>query len=213
MRYSTVLNRLQNLINREITQAELCRILNVKQSTMGNRQNRDSNFSEEEIATLNNYFNIDIYTCNPNCDNPEQSELIEIEHIHINPSCGFGTVVIDEPDITPVKLGKKMIENILRVSSPDNLKTFTASGDSMTDTIDDSNVLLVDMGRTDYQNGGVFLLQKDNDWFVKRLRLRMTGELDIISDNTKYPIETFKPEDAVNIVVRGRVIKNLSKGL
>ena len=83
----------------------------------------------------------------------------------------------------------------------------------MTDTIDDSNVLLVDMGRTDYQNGGVFLLQKDNDWFVKRLRLRMTGELDIISDNTKYPIETFKPEDAVNIVVRGRVIKNLSKGL
>jgi phage repressor protein C with HTH and peptisase S24 domain len=83
----------------------------------------------------------------------------------------------------------------------------------MTDTIDDSNVLLVDMGRTDYQNGGVFLLQKDNDWFVKRLRLRMTGELDIISDNKKYPIETFKPEDAVSIVVRGRVIKNLSKGL
>jgi phage repressor protein C with HTH and peptisase S24 domain len=41
----------------------------------------------------------------------------------------------------------------------------------------------------------------------------MTGELDIISDNTKYPIETFKPEDAVSIVVRGRVIKNLSKGL
>lgn len=29
MRYSTVLSRLQNLINREITQAELCRILNV----------------------------------------------------------------------------------------------------------------------------------------------------------------------------------------
>lgn len=52
MRYSTVLIRLQNLINREITQAELCRILNVKQSTMGNRQNRDSNFSEEEIAAL-----------------------------------------------------------------------------------------------------------------------------------------------------------------
>ena len=83
----------------------------------------------------------------------------------------------------------------------------------MTDTIDDSNVLLIDMGRTDYQNGGIFLLQKDNDWFIKRLRLRMTGELDIISDNPKYPIETFKPSDMVNIVIRGRVIKNLSKGL
>ena len=204
MKYSVLLDRLQNLTKRKISQSELCNILGLKQSAMGNRQSRDSNFSDLEIMTIEHHYNVIL---------SEQSELIEIEHIHINPSCGFGTVVIDEPDITPVKLGKKMIENILRVSSPDNLKTFTASGDSMTDTIDDSNVLLVDMGRTDYQNGGVFLLQKDNDWFVKRLRLRMTGELDIISDNTKYPIETFKPEDAVNIVVRGRVIKNLSKGL
>lgn len=204
MKYSVLLDRLQNLTKRKISQSELCNILGLKQSAMGNRQSRDSNFSDLEIKTIEHHYNVIL---------SEQSELIEIEHIHINPSCGFGTVVIDEPDITPVKLGKKMIENILRVSSPDNLKTFTASGDSMTDTIDDSNVLLVDMGRTDYQNGGVFLLQKDNDWFVKRLRLRMTGELDIISDNTKYPIETFKPEDAVNIVVRGRVIKNLSKGL
>ena len=204
MKYSVLLDRLQNLTKRKISQSELCNILGLKQSAMGNRQSRDSNFSDLEIKTIEHHYNVIL---------SEQSELIEVEHIHINPSCGYGTVVLDEPDITPVKLGKKMIENILRVSSPDNLKTFTASGDSMTDTIDDSNVLLVDMGRTDYQNGGVFLLQKDNDWFVKRLRLRMTGELDIISDNTKYPIETFKPEDAVNIVVRGRVIKNLSKGL
>lgn len=214
MRYSTVLSRLQNLINREITQAELCRILNVKQSTMGNRQNRDSNFSEEEIATLNNYFNIDIYTCNPKCDNPEQSELIEIEHIHINPSCGYGTVVLDEPDITPVKLGKKMIETVLKVSNVNNLKTFTASGDSMEDTIDDGNLLLVDLGRTDFTNGGIFVITINNDWYVKRLRKRLSGELDVISDNTaKYPVETYTSKDNIEIVVKGRVIKNLSKGL
>ena len=213
MRYDVLFSRLQNLINYKPSQAEIGKILGLRQTALSGRANRNSNFTDEEIEKIENYYNIRLISDNAKCDNPEQSELIEIEHIHINPSCGFGTVVIDEPDITPVKLGKKMIENILRVSSPDNLKTFTASGDSMTDTIDDSNVLLVDMGRTDYQNGGVFLLQKDNDWFVKRLRLRMTGELDIISDNTKYPIETFKPSDAVNIVVRGRVIKNLSKGL
>lgn len=204
MRYSKVLDRLQNLTNRKISQAELCRVLDIKQSAMGNRQNRDSNFSDAEISTLENHYNVML---------ENDTELIEVEHIHINPSCGMGTVVIDEPDITPVKLGKKMIENILRVSSPENLKTFTASGDSMADTIDDMNVLLVDMGRTDYQNGGVFLIQKNNDWFVKRLRLRMTGELDIISDNPKYPIETFSQKDLVEIVIRGRVIKNLSKGL
>ena len=53
-----------------------------------------------------------------------------------------------------------MIETVLRVTDVNNLKIFKASGDSMADTIDDSNLLLVDMGRTDYSNGGVFLLQK-----------------------------------------------------
>lgn len=211
MRYNVLFDRLQNLINYKPSQAEIGKILGLRQTALSGRANRNSNFTDEEIEKIENYYHISITTNNIIYD--INNDYIEVEHIHIKPSCGYGTVVLDEPDITPVKLGKKMIENILRVSSPDNLKTFTASGDSMTDTIDDTNVLLVDMGRKDYQNGGVFLLQKDNDWFVKRLRLRMSGELDIISDNPKYPIETFKPSDLVNIVVRGRVIKNLSKGL
>ena len=205
MRYSVVLDRLQNLTNRKISQAELCKILNIKQSAMGNRQNRDSNFSDSEISTLEKHYNVIL---------ENDTELIELEHIHINPSCGYGTIVMDEPDITPVKLGKKMIETILKVSDPNNLKTFTASGDSMEDTIDDGNILLVDIGRTDFNNGGIFVITINNDWFVKRLRKRLSGELDIISDNqSKYPIETYKPEDNIEIVVKGRVIKNLSKGL
>lgn len=205
MRYSKVLDRLQNLTNRKISQAELCKVLNIKQSAMGNRQNRDSNFSDIEISTLENHYNVIL---------GNDTELIEIEHIHINPSCGHGTIVIDEPDITPVKLGKKMIQTILKVSDPNNLKTFTASGDSMEDTIDDGNILLVDIGRTDFNNGGIFVITINNDWFVKRIRKRLSGELDIISDNSdKYPIETYKPDDNIEIVIKGRVIKNLSKGL
>lgn len=204
MKYSTVLDRLQNLTNTTPSVGDLSKITGLTEKNLYARRSYDREFSEEEIAKIEKAYDISLIS---------SEDTIEIEHIHLKPSCGYGTVVIDEPEITPVKLGKKMIENILRVSSPDNLKTFTASGDSMADTIDDLNVLLVDMGRTDFQNGGIFLLQKDNDWFVKRLRLRMSGELDIISDNPKYPIETFKPADAVQIVVRGRVIKNLSKGL
>ena len=74
-------------------------------------------------------------------------------------------------------------------------------------------MLLVDTGRTDFANGGIFLRTIDIDWFVKRLRKRLSGELDVISDNTKYPVETFKPDDDIEIVVKGRVIMNLSRGL
>ena len=205
MRYNDVLNSLQNLTNTRPTQQEIANIIGIGQNAVSGRAKRNSEFSEDEIILLQNHFNV-IFE--------NDTELIEIEHIHINPSCGHGTIVIDEPDITPVKLGKKMIQTILKVSDPNNLKTFTASGDSMEDTIDDGNILLVDIGRTDYTNGGIFVITINNDWYVKRIRKRLSGELDIISDNqSKYPIETYKPDDNIEIVIKGRVIKNLSKGL
>ena len=83
----------------------------------------------------------------------------------------------------------------------------------MEPVIEDGNILLVDTSRRDFNNGGIFVLTINNEWFVKRLRLRVTGELDIISDNQKYPMETLKPESDVEISVVGRVIKNLSRGL
>ena len=101
------------------------------------------------------------------------------------------------------------------MSRPENLKIFKASGDSMAPTIEDGDILLVDMGRTDFNNGGIFLLTINNDWFIKRLRLRINGELEIISENaTKYgPPEILRPYDDVEVVIKGRVIKSLSRGL
>lgn len=204
MQYSKVLHDLQNLTNRKITQSELVKVLDISQAAMANRQKRDSRFTTDEIQKLEQHFGVVLL---------ESSDCIEVEYIHINPSCGYGTALMDEPDITPIKLGKKMIETVLRVTDVNNLKIFKASGDSMTDTIDDNDLLLVDMGRTDYTNGGIFLLQKNNDWFIKRLHLKLSGELEVISDNPKYEKETFNPNTDIEIAVRGRIIKNLSKGL
>lgn len=214
MRYNELVNRLQNLINRKITQSELCKITGVSQSTMSNRQKRNSDFSADDIQEINLYFGINLYE-NSITDVMSKMDVdcIDIEHIHIKPSCGTGTAVIDEPEITPVKLGAKMIENVLKISNPHNLKTFTASGDSMNPIIEDGDLLLVDIGRIDFANGGIFLITIDNDYFIKRLRKRITGELDIISENPKYPVETLTEETFKEVFIKGRVLKNLSRGL
>jgi phage repressor protein C with HTH and peptisase S24 domain len=138
---------------------------------------------------------------------------IEIDYIHIAPSCGRGTVVLDDADVTPVRIGKEVIKDIWKVSSPEVLKLFKASGDSMENTIEDGNILLVDTSRTDYHNGGIYVLTINNDWFVKRLRLKINGDLEIISDNPKYEPEVLRPNTDIEINVVGRVIKNLSRGL
>lgn len=148
-------------------------------------------------------------------NNQELSQdYIELEHIHLKPSCGAGTLVIDEPDITPVQIGKRTLENLYKVSDYRYLKTFVASGDSMYNTIADGDMVLVDTSKIDYANGGVFLFTKNNDWFIKRLRLRMNGDLEIISDNKKYgEPEIVKPTDDIEINIIGRVLHNLSKVL
>lgn len=151
------------------------------------------------------------YLLNDKLTTPD--DCISIDYIHINPSCGQGTVVMDEAEVTPIKLGTQMIQSVMKVSDVKKLKIFKASGDSMESIIEDGDLLLVDTGRVDFNNGGVFLLTIDNEWYVKRLRKRLSGELDVISDNIKYPVETFKPDSPLEIVVRGKVVKNLSRGL
>lgn len=203
MKYSELQATLQNLTNTKISITELADVLGVSRQNMHKKvTSAKSDIPDDEIQKLEKAFGVTLY-----------SDYIEIEHIHINPSCGKGTIVFDEPEITPIKLGTQLIMSVLRIPNPKFLKIFTASGDSMEPIIENGDVLLVDTSRTDFNNGGIFLLTIDNDWFVKRLRKRLSGELDIISDNNKYPIETFKANDAIEINVIGRIVKNLSRGL
>ena len=207
MKYSELLDRLQNLIGYKPTAKEISDILNFSSERVYyTRAQRDSSFSFEEIDKIQKRYGIDLIatTC---------SNSITIDYIHINPSCGRGTVVMDEADVTPVRIGKEVIKDIWKVSTPEVLKLFKASGDSMETTIEDGNILLVDTSRTDYHNGGIYVLTINNDWFVKRLRLKINGDLEIISDNPKYDPEILKPNTDIEINVVGRVIKNLSRGL
>ncbi len=203
MRYSELQATLQNLTNTKISITELADVLGVSRQNMHKKiTSAKGDIPDDEIQKLEKAFNVTLY-----------DDYVEIEYIHLKPSCGKGTLVFDEPEITPIKLGTQLILSVLRVPNPKFLKTFTASGDSMEPLIENNDVLLVDTSRTDFSNGGIFLLTINNDWFIKRLRKRLSGELDIISDNNKYPIETFKSDDNVEIKVVGRVVKNLSRGL
>jgi len=140
-------------------------------------------------------------------------DCVTIDYIGINPSCGCGTMVIDEPEIRKIKLSNDLISHCLKCSHPENLKVFKAQGDSMETLIEDSDLLLVDTGRTDIYNAGIYVFSVDSEWRVKRFRLRLDKVLEIISDNPKYGIEKIMPDNNIEMQIRGKVIKNLSRGL
>ena len=210
MRYSEVLHTLTKYTGIEYKQSQLCQMLNISRGTMSARYKNDSEFLLEELIELEKALALPSGSL-AGIQTDESS--VELDYISIAPSCGRGTVVLDEADVTPVRIGKEVIKDIWKVSTPEVLKLFKASGDSMETTIEDGNILLVDTSRTDYHNGGIYVLTINNDWFVKRLRLKINGDLEIISDNPKYEPEVLRPNTDIEINVVGRVIKNLSRGL
>lgn len=105
MKYNTVLARIQNLTGLIPSQAELCKITGIKQNTMSNRANRDSDFTVGEIDLLNSYYGINIIT---NETHSEQTVSVDY-YPDVFGSCGGGAFVLSERKEkiqVPVKLFK-----------------------------------------------------------------------------------------------------------
>ncbi len=146
---------------------------------------------------------------------PESDDdIIEIERIEgIRPECGAGSDIIVDALVEPFRISRRSILEYLRCSSPENLKTYQASGDSMEDKISDGDWLLVDLGRRDITVSGVYIFLANGRCRCKRLNMTLDGRLEVKSDNKKYDTEIVGPNDNIEIQILGRVLNNLSRGL
>lgn len=209
--------------------SDVAKELNIKPRTLGAYE-RNENYPPAEF--LSNF--MDKYNVNPNyllegynpmfkeSEEVEEStdskeniddDIIELERIYIKSECGAGTELIGEPYIEPFRISRQSISAYLRCSSPDNLKLFQASGDSMESKISDGDWLLVDVGRRDASISGVYIFTANGRYRCKRLNMTLDGRLEVKSDNKKYDIEIVGPDSQIEIGIIGRVLNNLSKGL
>jgi phage repressor protein C with HTH and peptisase S24 domain len=88
-------------------------------------------------------------------------------------------------------------------ADPRNLLLIEAVGDSMAPTLEESDLLLVDLGEPGFRHDGIYVLRRENELAVKRLQRRPDGTLNIISDNPAYE-SSVVASDSVRII--GRVI-------
>jgi phage repressor protein C with HTH and peptisase S24 domain len=111
--------------------------------------------------------------------NPSGSEWMALRHDWVRATCGI------EPS-----------EVLLEI----------ASGDSMTPTIRDGNLLLVDTTERAFGNFGIYVLEIDGQRLVKRVQRKHDGSLVLISDNTAYQPDSVDKTTADNVVIVGRVV-------
>lgn len=91
-------------------------------------------------------------------------------------------------------------------ASPDHCSVIWAKGDSMTPTIPDGSALIVDRSQTAISNGCIMVIGVGDDLLVKRVRRRLDGLVELVSDNSAYPPETLGPDSLQQLRVVGRVV-------
>ena len=88
-----------------------------------------------------------------------------------------------------------------------NAKIVRVRGNSMSDRINDGDILLVDTSITALAHDGVYVIELEGEDYVKLLQRDFsTGGVKVISYNPDYPVQTLEGEAANRLRITGRVV-------
>lgn len=132
-------------------------------------------------------------------------DLVYAPVFDVEASAGGGAPSLSEDITDHFGFNKQWLSSKLRVSS-DNIAFVTVSGDSMEPTLDDGDLILVDMSNNQVNHEGIFLLQNDDGLFAKRLKQTREGALQVISDNPEHASWMISPTQDEQSRVLGKVV-------
>ncbi|WP_428313421.1 S24 family peptidase [Hydrocarboniphaga sp.] len=142
-----------------------------------------------------------------------RGDVLLLPQISAQASMGYGAAIQEHIDV--VRLMRVSWAELRRqvrgpISSPENLRILTAYGTSMRPTFNDGDPLLVDIGVDLIDREGVYVLERGQELYVKRMQRMITdGSLLMISDNKEeHPYPEKIPREAMgrDFFVRGRVL-------
>lgn len=193
MRYDTLLDTLQNLIGFKPSQKQLGTILGLAQTAISGRANRNSNFSDEEIAKIEDHYAIDLTGSGDNC--------ITLDYYpDVFGSCGTGVFVPSEQR-EKISLSKESIANY---STSAQYSVINAIGDSMEPHICNKDKLIVKHWEGEQiKDNSVYVFRYLDEIFVKRLSKNI-DQIVIKSDNPIY--DTRKISVSKDFQIIGQIV-------
>jgi phage repressor protein C with HTH and peptisase S24 domain len=132
------------------------------------------------------------------------ADLVLVSGYGVKASAGNGDQVNDENVIGRFAFKRSWISR--KGLNPNNLVVVTAHGDSMEPTVRDGDILLVDREIGRVASDGIYLIERENDLYCKRLQRRFDGGVTIMSDNPRYEAQHLSVDMAEALHVSGRVI-------
>jgi phage repressor protein C with HTH and peptisase S24 domain len=126
-----------------------------------------------------------------------------IRHVDISYAMGDGAVIADYPDSGFIPFDRAFL-NVLTRAAPTNIVLANGEGDSMSPTIFDSDLVMIDTSadRITMQDR-IWALTVAGAGMIKRVRMLSGGKVLILSDNPSVPAQEYDQED---IYLVGRVV-------
>ncbi len=213
MRYDTLLDRLQNLINYKPSQAEIGKILGLAQTSISGRANRNSNFDDEEIEKIEKYYHIKLIPDNVLYDNMLSLPLdrIEINYWKELPE------ELKNPKIISCWFDKEIVENAWGMSA-EHLCIVPMIGDKLTRywyPIRSGDILIVDTAQNYIMGNGVYFATSRNNtrFWIREMQILINNDLEIKGyspSGSTTKILTAEQLADVDFKLIGKVIKNVS---
>lgn len=185
------------MFDNNLNQTQFARSLGLDQTTISSwlkKKNRPQQSARDKILEI---YGIDIFLQAPKLDIDNDCVYVKFyEDIKASAGCGVDNHC---EGYELVKIDRKLLNPKV---NPAKHHAIRASGDSMEPTIKDGDVIFVEPFAGDFANNRVYIIKRQDDVFVKRLKKEPTG-YEIISDNPDYLPYKLKDNE---LTIIGRVV-------
>ena len=135
----------------------------------------------------------------------ETEKFFQIRYFSdIRASAGGGAFPFNE-NYELLSVDRTIFEKMVPLGSR-SIEAIRVDGESMEPTLRDGSIVFIDRAQCNINKEGIYVATTTAGLFIKRIRQRVDGTIELISDNTAYSPEILLP-DEVQIV--GRVVGNI----
>lgn len=199
MRYSVLIDNLQNLTNSKVDISEIAKVIGKPARTLYTRGQRDTEFKQSEINQIEKFYKVNL----SKNDTSNNNSVTLDYYPDIFGSCGNGVFEISQEKDQIIVPKKAFFEKFSPVKQ---YSVINAKGNSMMPLFYDNDKLIVEHwnGEQIIDNKPYIFCYKD-EIFIKRLA-KNVDQLMIISENKDYDTRKLTGNQLKDVNIIGQIV-------
>jgi phage repressor protein C with HTH and peptisase S24 domain len=200
----------EHTVGKKVFDKDVATALNIPQATFATMKKRNSIPYEEilEFCALKKIsVNWLFFDQAVDMLKAETEKFFQVRYFSdVRASAGGGADGFDEEVCETISIDEKLMHNMVGMGNTD-LEAIHVTGESMEPTLQDGSIVFIDRTQTNINRDGIFIASTvTSGLFIKRIRQKADGMVELLSENPLYPPESIQPNE---ITIVGKVVGNI----